>query len=155
MSYLGSQRDKFPLLNPLPGGLRPNRTKLTWALSGGLGRFWAAFSRFFCSCFATSFVVSIFHRFLLILGGSWDRFGMLLARFRDLQGLILSSPELLQEVAEQPKRRTFRTSAESCPRTIREDSENQIQRTAQPTRSSTDRQETKERRSSRSELNNI
>ena len=64
---------------------------------------------------------------LAALERSWDRFGMLLARFRDLQGLILSSPELLQEVPEQPKRRTFRTSAESCLRTVREDCENQIQ----------------------------
>ena len=58
-----------------------------------------------------------------LLGQTWA----LLARFEDLQGSILVSPELLQEVAEQPKRRTFRKSAESCPRTVREDCENQIQ----------------------------
>ena len=83
------------------------------ALGTLLGRSWDALGRAWA--------------LLAALERSWDRFGMLLARFRDLQGLILSSPELLQEVAEQPKRRTFRTSAESCPRTVREDCENQIQ----------------------------
>ena len=64
---------------------------------------------------------------LAALERSWDPLRRLLARFKDLQGSILSSPELLQEVSEQPKGRTFRKSAESCPRTVREDSENQIQ----------------------------
>ena len=64
---------------------------------------------------------------LAALERSLDPLGTLLARFKDLRGSILSSPELLQEVSEQPKRRTFRKSAESCPRTVREDRENQIQ----------------------------
>ena len=69
-----------------------------------------------------------------LLGASWDALerswepcGTLLARFRDLPGSILGSPQLLQELSEQPKRRRFRKSAESHPRTVRDDSENQIQ----------------------------
>ena len=63
---------------------------------------------------------------LTALQRSWDSLRTRLARFKHLQGSILSSPELLQEVSEQPKGRTFRKSAESCPRTVREDSKNQI-----------------------------
>ena len=83
------------------------------ALGTLLGRSWDALGRSWA--------------LLAALERSWDRFGTLLARFRDLQGLIFSSPDLLQEVSEQPKRRTFRKSAESCPRTVREYSESQIQ----------------------------
>ena len=83
------------------------------ALGTLLGRSWDALGRSWA--------------LLAALERSWDRFGTLWARFRDLQGSILSSPELLQEISEQPKRRAFRKSAESCPTAVREDSENQIQ----------------------------
>ena len=96
------------------------RLRRSWPLLGRswdalgtlLGRSWDALGRAWA--------------LLAALERSLDPLGTLLARFEDLQGSILSSPELLQEVSEQPKGRTFRKSAESCPRTVREDSENQI-----------------------------
>ena len=63
---------------------------------------------------------------------SWDPLGTLLARFRDVQGWILASPRRPQRyfkrILSNPsaRKRTFRKSTESCPRTVREESENQI-----------------------------
>ena len=115
-------------LGPLLGGSWPSLGR-SWAL---LGPSWDA------------------------LGRSWEPLGTLLARFRDLQGSILGSPELLQEVSEQPKRRKFRKSAASCPGTVQDDSENQIhQRCTVSALLLLYRQEAMGRRSSRSELNNI
>ena len=97
------------------------------------------------------------------LGRSWallTALGTLLAPFRDLQGLILASPRSPQGWFKRilnnlsARTRTFQKSAESCPRTVREDSENQIQQRC--TASSLQdlyRQDDGGRRSSRSELN--
>ena len=69
---------------------------------------------------------------LAALGRSWDPLGTLLARFRDLQGWILASPRRPQRyfkrILSNPsaRKRTFRKSTESCSRTVREESENQI-----------------------------
>ena len=69
------------------------------------------------------------------LGSSWtllDPLGTLLARFRDLQGWSLASPRRPQRYFKRllsnpsARKRTFRKSTESCSRTVREESENQI-----------------------------
>ena len=67
------------------------------------------------------------------LGRSWPLLGPLrtiLARFRDLQGSLLGSPELQYfkrlPINPSARMRTFRKSTGSCPRTVREDSENQV-----------------------------
>ena len=95
----------------------------SWALLGALGtllgRSWDALGRSWA--------------LLDALGRSWGALGTLLARFGILQGSILGSPWSSQSYFKRilsnssARMRTFRKSTEICPRTVREDSENQIQ----------------------------
>ena len=98
-------------------------------LLAALGRSWALLGR---SWDALGTLLGRSLTLLAALGRSWDSLGTLLARFRDLQGCILASPgrpqRYFKRILSNPsaRKRTFRKSTESCPRTVREDSENQI-----------------------------
>ena len=101
-------------------------TSLSWR---ALGRSWALLER---SWDALGTLLGRSLTLLAALGRSWDPLGTLLARCRDLQGCILASPgrpqRYFKRILSNPsaRKRTFRKSTESCPRTVREDSENQV-----------------------------
>ena len=136
MTFLGTLGSSWDTLGTLLGR--------SWdALGTLLGRSWALLGRSWGALGA-------------LLGRSWT----LLARFGNLQGWILGSPgspqSYFKSILSNPsaRTRTFRKSAESCPRTVREDSENQIQqRWIASSLLYLYRQEARGRRSSRSELN--
>ena len=99
------------------------------ALLAALGRSWPLLGR---SWDALGTLLGRYLTLLDALDRSWNPFGTLLARFRDLQGCILASPgrpqRYFKRILSNPsaRKRTFRKSTESCPRTVREESENQI-----------------------------
>ena len=109
------------------------------ALLGAMGRSWDALGTLLgCSWAALGTL-------LYALGNSWPllaALGMLLDRFRELQGSILTSVRSPKSYFNRllsnhsARTRTFRKSTESCPRTVREDSENQTSSAAQPALSS-------------------
>jgi len=127
------------------------------ALLDALGRSWVALGTLLGrSWHALGTLLGAIRRSWALLRRSWT----LLARFGNLQGLILGSPgspqSYFKSILSNPsaRTRTFRKSAESCPRTVREDSENQIQqRWIASSLLYLYRQEARGRRSSRSELN--
>jgi len=100
---------------------------------GALGRSWDALGTLLARSWdALGTFLGRSLTLLAALGCSWDPLGTLLAPFRDLQGCILACsgrPQwYFKRILSNPnaRKRTFRKSTESCPRTVREESENQI-----------------------------
>ena len=102
----------------------------SWALLGALGRSWVALGTLLVRSWDA---LGRSWALLEALGRSWGALGTPLARFGTLQGSILGSPGSPQSYFKSilsnssARKRTFRQSTESFPRTVREDSENQIQ----------------------------
>ena len=102
-----------------------NHCKTTEATFAALGRSWDALGTFLARSWT---LLGRSWTLLDALGCSWDPLGTLLARFRDLQGSILASPELLQEAPDQPKRtnasipKVDRKLSKNCPRRFRKPS---------------------------------
>ena len=107
MSPRYSQEPPKSLPRPLLGGVLGANFALlarSWPLLAALGRSWPLLGR---SWDALGTLLGRSLTLLDALGRSWDPLGTLLARFRDLQGSILGSPELLQEAPDQPKPRLY------------------------------------------------